>query len=148
MQEPQPLGHNFTEEKIDPGRVAAGPGEVRGKTHLHWVFGDATTGFSSAGVKAERSGPHRSRRRALYKNLWSERCSAQRPELVSVRDESDQARYIVEKGKTARPAPHSNRRLFCSAPRITAGRLCANAMPILRWSFLLPRSECELLHMN
>src|SRR5215813_13390482 len=31
------------------------------------------------------------------KNLWSERCSAQRPELVSVRDESDQARYIVEK---------------------------------------------------
>src|SRR5437764_5132235 len=31
------------------------------------------------------------------KNLWSERCCAQRPELVSVRDESDQARYIVEK---------------------------------------------------
>ena len=31
------------------------------------------------------------------KNLWSERCSAQRPELVSVRDESDQARYVVEK---------------------------------------------------
>src|SRR4029453_16312344 len=31
------------------------------------------------------------------KKLWSERCSAQRPELVSVRDESDQARYIVEK---------------------------------------------------
>jgi len=31
------------------------------------------------------------------KNLWSERCSAQRPQLVSVRDEADQARYIVEK---------------------------------------------------
>ena len=31
------------------------------------------------------------------KNLWSERCSAQRPQLVSVRDEADQARYVVEK---------------------------------------------------
>ena len=31
------------------------------------------------------------------KNLWSERTSAERPQLVSVRDESDQARYIVEK---------------------------------------------------
>jgi DNA helicase-2/ATP-dependent DNA helicase PcrA len=31
------------------------------------------------------------------KNLWSERASAQRPQLVSVRDEADQARYVVEK---------------------------------------------------
>src|SRR4029453_11887540 len=31
------------------------------------------------------------------KKLWSERCSAQRPQLVSVRDEADQARYVVEK---------------------------------------------------
>jgi DNA helicase-2/ATP-dependent DNA helicase PcrA len=31
------------------------------------------------------------------KNLWSERASAERPQLVSVRDEADQARYIVEK---------------------------------------------------
>jgi DNA helicase-2/ATP-dependent DNA helicase PcrA len=31
------------------------------------------------------------------KNLWSERCSTQRPQLVSVRDESGQARYVVEK---------------------------------------------------
>src|SRR5262249_60780635 len=31
------------------------------------------------------------------KNLWSERFSAQRPQLVSVRDEADQARYVVEK---------------------------------------------------
>src|SRR5260370_4066580 len=31
------------------------------------------------------------------KNLWSERASAQRPQLVSVRDETDQARYVVEK---------------------------------------------------
>ena len=30
------------------------------------------------------------------KNLWSERVSAERPQLVSVRDEADQARYIVE----------------------------------------------------
>jgi DNA helicase-2/ATP-dependent DNA helicase PcrA len=31
------------------------------------------------------------------KNLWSERASDQRPLLVSVRDEADQARYIVER---------------------------------------------------
>ena len=29
------------------------------------------------------------------KNLWTERLSAERPQLVSVRDEADQARYIV-----------------------------------------------------
>jgi len=31
------------------------------------------------------------------KNLWSERASAERPQLVSVRDEGDQARYVVAK---------------------------------------------------
>src|SRR5580700_4262955 len=31
------------------------------------------------------------------KNLWSERKSAERPQLISVRDEADQARYVVEK---------------------------------------------------
>src|SRR5215469_7563004 len=31
------------------------------------------------------------------KNLWTERYSAQQPQLVSVRDEADQARYVVEK---------------------------------------------------
>ncbi len=31
------------------------------------------------------------------KNLWSERKSAERPKIVSVRDETDQARYVVEK---------------------------------------------------
>jgi DNA helicase II / ATP-dependent DNA helicase PcrA len=30
------------------------------------------------------------------KNLWSERVSAERPQLVGVRDEADQARYVVE----------------------------------------------------
>ena len=30
------------------------------------------------------------------KNLWTERQSAERPQLVTVRDEADQARYIVE----------------------------------------------------
>ena len=30
------------------------------------------------------------------KNLWTERVSAERPQLVTVRDETDQARYIVE----------------------------------------------------
>jgi DNA helicase-2/ATP-dependent DNA helicase PcrA len=31
------------------------------------------------------------------KNLWTDRQSAERPQLVSVRDESDQARYVVER---------------------------------------------------
>jgi DNA helicase-2/ATP-dependent DNA helicase PcrA len=31
------------------------------------------------------------------KTLWTDRQSAQRPELVSVRDETDQARYVVER---------------------------------------------------
>ena len=31
------------------------------------------------------------------KNLWSERKSAERPQIVSVRDEADQAHYVVEK---------------------------------------------------
>ncbi|HUI13512.1 MAG TPA: ATP-dependent helicase [Xanthobacteraceae bacterium] len=31
------------------------------------------------------------------KNLWSERKSAERPKIVSVRDEIDQARYVVER---------------------------------------------------
>ena len=31
------------------------------------------------------------------KNLWTERQSAERPQLVTVRDEADQARYIVER---------------------------------------------------
>jgi ATP-dependent DNA helicase UvrD/PcrA len=31
------------------------------------------------------------------KNLWSERGSAERPQLVGVRDEADQARYVAEK---------------------------------------------------
>src|SRR5213079_391921 len=30
------------------------------------------------------------------KNLWTERVSAERPQLISVCDEADQARYIVE----------------------------------------------------
>ncbi|MRG55710.1 AAA family ATPase [Phyllobacterium sp. SYP-B3895] len=35
-------------------------------------------------------------RERFTKNLWSERESAERPRMVSVKDEADQARYIVE----------------------------------------------------
>jgi DNA helicase-2/ATP-dependent DNA helicase PcrA len=35
-------------------------------------------------------------RERFTKNLWTERSSAQLPQLVTVRDEADQARYIVE----------------------------------------------------
>jgi DNA helicase-2/ATP-dependent DNA helicase PcrA len=33
------------------------------------------------------------------KNLWSERISSERPILVSVRDEAEQARYVAERGR-------------------------------------------------
>ncbi len=36
-------------------------------------------------------------RERFTKNLWSERASAERPQLVNVRDEADQARYIAER---------------------------------------------------
>jgi DNA helicase-2/ATP-dependent DNA helicase PcrA len=36
-------------------------------------------------------------RERFTKNLWTERASAELPELVSLRDEADQARYVVEK---------------------------------------------------
>src|SRR6516225_9481722 len=38
------------------------------------------------------------------KNLWSERRSAERPQLISVREEADQARYVVEKVLAKREA--------------------------------------------
>src|SRR6516164_2329221 len=49
MQEPQPLGHEFPEEKIDPGRVAARPSEVRDKTYAHRIFGDAEDDWDHRG---------------------------------------------------------------------------------------------------
>ena len=41
MQEPQPLGHNFLDEKIDAGRIAARPGKAGDQTQLDRVFADA-----------------------------------------------------------------------------------------------------------
>src|SRR6202008_2721129 len=37
-------------------------------------------------------------RERFTKNLWTERRSAQLPRLVTVRDEADQARYVVDQG--------------------------------------------------
>src|SRR6202008_190804 len=36
-------------------------------------------------------------RERFTKNLWTERTSSAKPRLVAVRDEADQARYIVER---------------------------------------------------
>jgi DNA helicase II / ATP-dependent DNA helicase PcrA len=41
------------------------------------------------------------------KNLWSERCSNDKPRLVSVRDEGEQARYVAEKILENREAGYS-----------------------------------------
>ena len=40
MQEPQPFGGHLLEEKIDAGRVAAGPCETGDKTKPDRVFAD------------------------------------------------------------------------------------------------------------
>src|SRR5262249_2606304 len=49
MQEPQPFGANFTEEKIEPGRIAARPGKIRDETYSRWVFGDAEDDWDRRG---------------------------------------------------------------------------------------------------
>ena len=41
-------------------------------------------------------------RERFTKNLWSERKSVERPQLISVRDEADQALYVVEKALESR----------------------------------------------
>ena len=57
------------------------------------------------------------------KNLWSERKSSERPQLVSVRDEADQALYIVEKILENREQGLALKaRLCCSAPRTIPAR--------------------------
>ena len=40
MQQPQPLGRDVRDEKIDAGRIPAGPGEASDKTKLDRVFAD------------------------------------------------------------------------------------------------------------
>ena len=58
MQEPQPLGRHLVGEKIDAGRVAAGPGEAGDKTKLDRVFADAEDDRDRRGCSfgRERSG--------------------------------------------------------------------------------------------
>jgi ATP-dependent DNA helicase UvrD/PcrA len=52
-------------------------------------------------ARRKRSSPrpwrHRTRQGRFTKNLWTERTSAAKPQLVSVRDEADQAHLIVER---------------------------------------------------
>jgi hypothetical protein len=45
------MGVLATEEKIDPGRIAARPGEVRDKTHPHWIH----AGVQAAGARGRHS---------------------------------------------------------------------------------------------
>ena len=41
MQEPQPLGRHFVDEKIDAGRVASRPGKTGGKTKSDRVIANS-----------------------------------------------------------------------------------------------------------
>ena len=62
------------------------------------------------------------------KNLWSERKSAERPLLVSVRDEADQAHFVVEKVLQHREAGHRAQDAGGAVSRlaITPGRSKSN----------------------
>src|SRR5712675_624389 len=51
---------------------------------------------STATILAAANGVIELASERFTKNLWTERTSATKPQLVSVRDEADQARYIVE----------------------------------------------------
>src|SRR6266851_1615091 len=52
---------------------------------------------STATILAAANGVIELASERFTKNLWTERTSATKPQLVSVRDETDQARYIVER---------------------------------------------------
>ena len=61
------------------------------------------------------------------KNLWTDRTSGAKPQLVTVRDEADQARFIVERSwRTANPARSSSSRRCCSGHPATAARSKSN----------------------
>jgi DNA helicase II / ATP-dependent DNA helicase PcrA len=52
---------------------------------------------STQGILAAANGVIELSRERFTKNLWTDRASGARPQLVGVRDEADQARYIVER---------------------------------------------------
>ena len=58
------------------------------------------------------------------KNLWTDRASGAKPQLVSVRDDADQARFIVERVLENREAGSllSSKRC-CFGPQVTVARL-------------------------
>jgi superfamily I DNA/RNA helicase len=50
-----------------------------------------------AGILAAANGVIDLASERYSKSLWTERQSTERPQLVTVRDEADQARYVVER---------------------------------------------------
>jgi DNA helicase-2/ATP-dependent DNA helicase PcrA len=61
-------------------------------------------------------------RERFTKNLWTDRASGERPQLVSVRDEADQAMWSRACLKAVKLASRSNSRRCSSAPRTIADR--------------------------
>jgi hypothetical protein len=54
MQEPQPLGHDLLDEKIDAGRIAAGLGEASYKTKRDRVLANAEDDRNRCGCSFRR----------------------------------------------------------------------------------------------
>ena len=54
MQQPQPLGQNLRDEKIDAGRVAARPGKAGDETKLDRVFADTEDDWDRGGRSFSR----------------------------------------------------------------------------------------------
>ena len=92
--------------------------------------GAMSSRWSRTTARRSRSSPRRTRSSgsppsASPRTSGRSETSAERPQLVSVRDEADQARYVVETvlGKPRGRASRSRRRPCCSAPRTTAAPL-------------------------
>ena len=60
------------------------------------------------------------------KNLWSDRASAERPQLVTVRDEADQARYVVERILDNREGGDSAEATSSTIPNVAPQRPAGN----------------------
>src|SRR6516162_4484323 len=56
MQEPQPFGRDLLGEKVDAGRVAAGPGKAGDQTQLDRIFADAKDDWYGCGRSFGRLG--------------------------------------------------------------------------------------------
>jgi hypothetical protein len=84
MQEPQPLGHHLLGEKIDAGRVAAGPGEVGDKTKPDRVLRDTEDDWDRRCCSFGREHSGRAAGRGNHGHLSLDQIGHQRRQAIVV----------------------------------------------------------------